>query len=346
MAEKIAIVNVSDTGPLESIVVMLQSVGYVCLIPNEQLKRQLRNAGCDTVLDIQNLVSRMGYENPFHIAEATPEDMGKASVFVDVKAHRNAPKIWEAWPNLKDKVLWYRINGGMPEVTEKGGDEMNLICPILTPNLHYANDPVKADFFDWDRRAYVMWPPFYRFSEYGYRQNLSGEPICLIHNVGGWGYSTLIDKVREIGVRCYGVGSPDGLIRHEKLKEMFQRTVAMVHLKSNDCPGYALYESIAANCPVIVSRRLIGRMAMQDLFIEGETCYCFDREEDGLPFTEQDAVTCQAEIMEGLRRLSDSQENARVGENARYKLANLMWDADKPGCRESLFDFMSRNFKD
>ena len=177
---KHAICQVADTGPLESLAVMLRAVGVEPLIPTEQLKNELRRLGCDTVLDIAGLVSGMGYEHPFKMGTAGVADMARTDVlYIDVKGHRNGPKVWSKWPGLEKRTLWYRINGAQPEhvVNANGdhGDEINPPCPVLTPNQWYASclhctnhgtdDGLRpcprCNGTGKDVRAYAFWPPFH-----------------------------------------------------------------------------------------------------------------------------------------------------------------------------------------
>jgi hypothetical protein len=320
---KTAILNVADTGPLESLVKMLSAVGYKCVLPNERLKAALRFAGLDTVLDIDSLVRGMGYEYPMSLPEVGVESMSSADLFVDVKAHRNLPRIVARWPGLKGKILWYRINGGQPEhvVNDRGdhGDEINPGCPVLTPNQWYQNAA----------SAYTCWPPFVRFDDY-----LRGpEPwwgcgICLIHNIDGWGYQRLVENVRRLGVYCFGRGSPDGLIPHQRVPGELANALAYVHLKSSDAPGYALYEALAAACPVICTRRLIWRCRMQELLIPGETCLVFDREtHDGL--TDEDVRNCTDEVSRHLSALRDPVYNRQIGQAGRERLKSIMWGKEE-----------------
>ncbi len=253
-----------------------------------------------------------------------------------MKAQRNGPLIWDLWPNLRNKTLWYRINGGEPEITEHG-DEVNLECPILTPNLWYRDEG------PWSDKSYSMWPPFHRISDHArMRSNESFDaPLCFTHNIEGWGYRDLLEPVKALGVRFFGVRSPNGLIPHAQVPEYLSKALALVHLKSSDAPGYSLYEALASKCPLIVPRRLIWRNRMQDLFIPNETCYVFDREtHDGL--SEEDIYSCGLEIRNALNALRDPDENKRIGENGYNKLKELMWDKDKDS--QSLNDFMVRMF--
>lgn len=330
MVVKLAILQCCDTGSLESLVVMLRSAGIKCALPSEALKRQLRDLGCDTVLDIDSLVRGMGYEPPMPLPEAGPADMSRSDVlYVDVKAHRSAAKVWKKWPALK--MLWYRINGGAPEhvINDRGdhGDEVNPPCPVLTPNQWYKDNP----------KAYTCWPPFVRWGEYQFERDIThgtnssrfDPPICLIHNLQGWGYGGLVDKFRDsFGVKCFGAGSPDGLITHDKVQVRLTKALAMVHLKSSDAPGYAIYECLAAGCPLICTRRLIWRCRMEDLLIPGETCLVFDREtHEGL--TAEDVASCTEEVRRHLEALHDLDYNAKIGGAGRDRLKQIMWREDR-----------------
>jgi hypothetical protein len=348
---KTAILQVADTGPLESLVVMLKTAGYCCYLPDERLRDELRRIGCDTVLSVKSLVDSWGYDPPMELPTAGPAAMPFADLFVDIKAHRNGSRVVAKWPELKGKVLWYRINGCEPEhcVNTKGdhGDEVNLTCPILTPNLWYRCDPRDSKDWkagtptgpNWGGMAYSIWPPYHRFHEHLPRHDPPHTaPLCLIHNLAGWGHGAIIDGFRAMGVRCHGVGSPDGLIPHRECVARLTRAVAMVHLKSSDAPGYALYESLAAGCPVVCTRRLVWRNRMEELFVDGETCLLFDQPTHG-PL---DVAECEREVRCHLERLRDPAENKRIGEAGRSRLLDLMWRADRDG--DSLREFMRRWF--
>ena len=196
MINKRAILQVADTGPLESLVIMLRSVGFQCYLPNRLLLDRLKHIGCDTIIDIKTLVDHWGYDRPMSLPEAGPSDVNdKDVVWCDIKAHRNAPRIEKEWPKLKGRVIWYRINGGEPEHVIKNGedfgDETNPPCAgILTPNRWYEGHP----------RAFSCWPPFYRADEYNWTRDQPHfhEPLCLIHNLTGWGYGALVDNVRKL----------------------------------------------------------------------------------------------------------------------------------------------------
>lgn len=346
--QKVAVCQVADTGPLESLVVMLRSAGYECVLPTTRLKERLRSFGCDTVLNIDDLVRGMGYEHPVFKMREVDEEVLKeyGTIYVDVKAHRNLPRIVKHWPWMNDRTLWYRINGGKPEhvVNARGdhGDEVNPPCPIVTPNQWYDKlftwkDKEKVDkehhpWGEWARHnAYTCWPPFVRMKDHAIpRPSKFQSPMCLIHNLEGWGYGKLVEPFREMGVRCFGAGSPDGLVEHREIPVRLSNTLCMVHLKSSDAPGYALYEALASACPVVCTRRLIWRNRMEDLLIPGETCLVFDREtHDAL--SDEDVVNCCAEVRQHLVTLQDPRFNRRIGEAGRKRLAEVQWSEERDG---------------
>lgn len=373
---KMAILQVADTGPLESLVMMLHTAGYDCYCPNTALRNELRKIGCDTVIDIDWLVREWGYDNPFggNINWAYKPAMEQADLYVDVKAHRNYDKVVRRWPNLAGKVLWYRINGGKPEHVIRAdgfdcGDEVNPPCPVLTPNLWYkplkwcrdcgeVGDATACDFTglcsnghdNWEHvtpHAYACWPPFRR--QYMYYDTLGrvesnyGPPVCLIHNLENWGYRALVDNIRKLGVKCYGRGSPDGLIEHRDIPELLSKSMAMVHLKSSDAPGYALYEGLSAACPLVVSRRLIWRNRMEGMFIPDKTCLVFDRETHD-ELSPADVERCTDEIETALQKLRQPEYNHQIGFNGNERFCKLTWQAWRPYDVKSLSLFMERHF--
>lgn len=339
---KTAVINCADTGPIESLVHMLEHAGYRCHVPDRWLHQELQRLGGLTLTN-EYLQQTMGYE-PHRLPKTN--DVAAADLFVDVKAHQTCHRLVDRWTSLAGKVLWYRINGGQPEhvirrddrgnVIEDCGDEVNPPCPVLTPNQWYhGND-----------KAYTCWPPFVRFNEYPPRPHLADasrydRPVCLVHNVNGWGYRDLVEPVRALGVRVFGRGSPDGLVPHKGVPTYLQNALAYVCLKSNDAPGYHLYEAIAAGCPIIAPRRLVWRCRMQDLFEEGATYLPFDREtHDAL--TPQDVDVCTDLIKNHLKTLSVLDHNRRIARAARARLLSLMWTKEKDG--DSFNKFMSDHF--
>jgi hypothetical protein len=345
---KRAILQVADQGPTESLVLMLRAVGYTCLLPSARLRSELRSVcgRAGLVLDVDSLVRGMGYEVPRMGGAAIPEadEIRPGDVYADVKAHRVYDSVVGRWPHLRDRVLWYRINGCSPEHVikpdgEDCGDEVNPPCPVLTPNMWYKRPG------PWQDRSYAVYPPFYRADEYYpvHGRTASGPPVCLVHGALGWGYGRLFDGFRAMGVRILGAGSPDGLVSHAKIPATLAGALCMVHLKSSDSPGYAIYECLAAGCPLVCTRRLIWRSALEELLVPGETCLVFDREtHEGL--TDADVASCTAEVRDHLERLRDPAENARIGQAGRERLRATTWSEGRAEDVESLRAFMARHF--
>lgn len=373
---KLAVLQVADTAPLESLVLMLNHVGYECRICSDSLQGELRKVGCDTVVSLRGLVDSWGYEYPtLKIGEASVKDMDRCDLYVDVKAHRNGPKVWKRWPHLRNKILYYRINGSKPEhvirtrngVTEDCGNEIDPGCPVLTPNQWYkglyickwcskvgdvrpetiSENPLCHCGGEWswslsNHKSYACWPPFHGIERYETpRQTLLTSPVCLIHNLNGWGYAALSDGMRKLGVKLYGRGTADGLVPHQQIPKMLNSALAMVHLKSSDAPGYAIYEALASACPLICTRRLIWRCQMQELLIPGQTCLVFDRETHD-PLSDTDVAECLGEVEGHLLSLRNLDRNREIGENGRNRLKEVMWRADRDG--DSLRRFMERHY--
>lgn len=315
-----ALLQVADTGPLDSLVYMLRDQ-YRCYLPGPKLRRHLAEFG-GLVLAPEDLQRSMGYDKPGELPIREDLDV---DLYVDVKAHMVLRKLTRQHGHLRGRVLWYRINGGAPEA----GSETEPGCPILTPNMHYCG---RED-------AYAFWPRLVDWDRYQAGRTLPfASPICLIHNVRGWGYQDLLANVESLGVRLYGRGSPSGLVPHSAVPAMLRSALCMVHLKSNDAPGYALLEAMASACPVVCTRRLIWRCRMQELLEPGATCLTFDREtHDGL--SDEDVRTCTAELDTHLRTLRDWRENRRIGEAGRERLHQLMWSD-----REGFDSWMGRMF--
>lgn len=344
----LAILQVADVGPLDSIVMMLNSVGISCALPNYQLQGELRRLGCDTVLSVDDLVRSGSYDPP---REAIPvvgqAEMERRDVlFVDIKAQKNYHKVTKRWPHLANRQLWYRINGGKPEhaINANGdhGDEINPPCPVLTPNQWYS--PNGGPEWCSTAKAYCCWPPFAAIEDYHrvdrWQKNWE-RPICLVHNLAGWGYGPLADKFREMGVALHGERSPDGLLKHREVPTRLSKCLAYVHLKSNDAPGYALYEALAAGCPVICTRKLIWKCRMEELLIPGDTCLVFDKETHA-PFSTEDLVQCEHEVRQHLKDLTSPEYNERIGMAGRRQLTKVMWNETRD--KESLRQFLLTHY--
>ena len=190
---RLAIIQNGDTPQLESTAVMLRAAGYTDIrYCGSELRHALQRAGCDTVLSVQTMYA-LGYDHVAgEISEASLADMNRCDLFVEIKV-RNVEKITARWPRLKGRVLYWRVNGAQPEICPKGGDEVNLPCPVATACLwygleryrwgknvgqdqsnleHLASRPVSVEeqkmwaseviLHDTESNAYVFWPPYPR----------------------------------------------------------------------------------------------------------------------------------------------------------------------------------------
>lgn len=337
---KLAIVQMADTPQISSTAMMLNYAGYEVRMCGTQLRNELQAAGCDTVIAYKSMLD-IGYDPlKMPIQEASVADMDRCDLFCEIKC-RNVPKIIKRWPRLKNRICWWRVNGARPEICEKGGDEINIDYPVVGANLWYGTEE-----YNRDKRNYVFWPPFPRAADYdpAKREGRTtfDAPFCLCHGINGWGFYGILARCINMGVDVYGVNAPKGILPHSKVPALISNALCMVHIKSVDCPGWAIYESMLSGCPIIVANLLINRMCGQELFIHGETCMAFGPPGDETGRGDMKFDECVADIAYAIDHLKHPVINKQIGMNGRNQLLKLMWDEQRDG--ESFKKWLSEQF--
>lgn len=346
MTKKLAILNIADTGALESTWIMFDALGYEVRRPNEQLLQQIRACGCSGVFSVKELKDRMGYDDPMVTALASPDDTQRCSVFVDVKAHVNYPYIVKRWPNLERKVLWCCLNGGNPTKRTDGLPWANPPCPVLTNNQWYKDSFVVHNQWSgeghamfsnpapWNGRAYVCYPPYARWFDRK-QSTHDGPPICLVHNVRNWGYGHLVDAYTDLGGKAYGWGdTPHGLLPYKSAMAALERALCQVYLKKGDTVGYAAVEAIAAGVPMVVTQEYIRETRLEEMFKLGTCAVVNTRSVDKF----------QLDLQATLRFLNEPGIPTQIGKRARENYLRLQWNARNSAHIDGWESFVKRNF--
>jgi len=325
---KLAILQMADTPHVESSAVMLRYAGHKVRVCSRQLCDELRRIGCDQVVHISTARSYGCDPLDQSIGEATLADMERCDLFADIKVN-NIALVKERWPRLRDRICFWRLNGGRPEhvIRKDGtdcGDEWFPGCPAITANLWY-NDRHQHE-------NYTFWPPYPRAADFSQpRSGRNTDPFCLVHGLTGWGYNCIVPDIAKMGVKMYGAGTPSGIVQHAVVPELVRSSLCMVHLKTTDCPGWALYEAVLGRCPVVVSRMLVARSRMEALF-DSHTCIMFGP--PGTPDGSGDMgyEQCKDDIRSALSFLrGNPSEASALTEEAHKRLNNLMWTPERDG---------------
>lgn len=154
MTKPIALCRVSDTEPLRSILPMLESAGYECVLPDRDIRNKLRDMKCGNVDEFSDMHRRWGAEMPpAYLKEIGERDLSRCALYVDVNGCHNGPKVWERWPHFKDKVLTYFINGGEPRNTPDKGDCQMPATPMMTSAQHYRST-LFCPNLHWNKEAF------------------------------------------------------------------------------------------------------------------------------------------------------------------------------------------------
>lgn len=311
---------------------MLRSAGYEVSMLNDQAINTLRGKGYTGGVSRQELNS-MGYTEP-NMPMVGLEGLTGADLFVDLKtAYLDSfVRLYSDIP-----VLHFLINGGKDDY-----DNCGFSYPVATANMWVEGN------------AFKVWLPFDNVHNLKPREQKSAYtvPIGLLHNAKNWGFGHMLQEIMDrTGVRIYGAGSPGGVLHNSKLAEVFATTVGLLHIKSNDCPGYALYEAMEAGVPLILCEQMLDRMKMRDLYEEGVTCelwggdfydkkYC---QETGLTkewFRDNPSGVIDG-MMVALEKLKDPAYNEKIGKAGHKRFHELTdWTPKK---RKDFVKFLNDN---
>lgn len=305
-----AVVTGCDTHPVKSLALMLRSVGFEVSMLSDDAIRKLSKSRHPQGNSYKGgvtaeLLKNMGYV-PAGLPLVGPEALETCDLYIDIKVP-DADAMIQMYPRLKDKTIIFLINGGGDEYV-KYGDHY----PVITTNFHVASN------------AFQVYMPFDNVHNLVPREKqVSFEPAMgLLHNPYNWGFRHILDTVIEkTGVRIFGsYEAPMGILPNEKVGDYLSKSLAFVHLKASDCPGYALYEAFATATPVVVTDLFIERMKYRDLYIDGETCLTWGKtsftvKEDGRieEYMEREKDTMVNEIVDCLEKLKDPEYNYQIG---------------------------------
>jgi len=228
---KTAIIHVPHNPCEDSLKHMLESVGYrVFRLPKKALKTMMTHCR-------QNVKKRL--------PEATWKQFMNADLLVVIK-HFSVAKVRKSWPHLKDRVLWFDINGGQPSANPPTYKHFKLASPApYVGSCKDMNDPAVSG------PRYVCYIPLADRPMFEVpRTEKQHPPICLVTNVHNWGYGGLAALVAKSGVvRMYGGHTKRGMIPYAKVPQYLSSATCYVHIKSRDCPGFSLYQAMAVNVP-------------------------------------------------------------------------------------------------
>jgi glycosyltransferase involved in cell wall biosynthesis len=288
---------------------MLAAVGYQVLVPGGALKKHLSGI-CD-------MIKRTHYSSR---PQASVQDFRECDLYVGIK-HWYFRPIINATPRLKSKVLWFDINGGNPDRQLPAGHEYKRFPP--EPNTPYVGS----------YKCYVgmgnQYSRYVPFASRGLfekpRRDIDGKSMCLVHNVGNWGHGRLVPDLTN-QVDFFGARSPDGEIHRSEVPGKLRNARCYVHLKTKDCPGYALYSAMFSACPVIVTKTFIEATGFSDLYEHEESCLISEPTVEG--------------IRECIDAVASPKLNRQIGEAGRQRAMKLVWSNRKKTDAESFREFM------
>lgn len=315
-----------DTKPAQSLTLMLESIGYEVSMLSDPAMARYRHKGYTGGVD-KGLLDSMGY--PSHQIPIV-ETVEGADIFVDLKIH-DLRTMLKIHPEVRGVL--YPINGGYDDYEHYG-----LHFPTITNNF-------------WIQNAYHVYSPM--VGDFKPKEQMGTEPpVDLLHNAFNWGFKSYVQEiVDKTGVRVYGsYGSPAGLLNHKDVEKTLINANSFVHIKSSDCPGWALWEAFATATPVVVMGLFIARMKFEDLYIDGETCItwgdCIFEQDKEDPRIIREFMDKMPEAMEELyvklELLKDPEYNMKIGRQG-HELwkKKTEWTEEK---KKALVDYLA-NYK-
>lgn len=324
---KTAVIDVPHMEGERSCKLMLETAGY-----------EVYSVG----KEVCSLLSYMPVRSSSRIEQKAGRDVfNKCDLFVLIK-HFAVQETIKRFPRLEDKILWFCINAGVPGVvTSHAPYKMNpLKVPVpFVGSVKWYEDESSLEV---SGPRYPSYLPLADKNSYVLRNKTTyADPICLIHNAKGWGgYGWITDHLTQLGVKIHGKGSPHGVLSTPQVKQHLSLSLCYVHLKSQDCPGYSLYEAMLTGCPVILPSQFLDLTNYHDLYEHGETCLVIE-DPMGDKTPERASVLING-VREAVDRLQDPAENQRIGRNGRERLLQLMWNVERDGL--GFNHFMKRNF--
>lgn len=318
-----AVLTGMDTKPAMSLALMLESIGYeVFMLTDSALKRYKEKGYTGGVQ--ASLLKHMGYAE----AKIKPTESAEGDIFFDLKLNEGET-MKTIHPDIN--LALYVINGG-----KDGYEDYGNHYPTITNNF-------------WVKNAFLVYSPM--VGEMKVKEKPGTEPpIDLLHNAYNWGFGSHLNNIIEkTGLRVFGsYGSPMGIIHNDQVEEYLHNTTAFVHIKSSDCPGWALWEAFATGTPVVVPSLFIKRMHFEDLYIDGETCLTWGDNlfedilhEPGVfkEFIDREMPKAIEELASKVELLKDPEYNTKIGMGGHNKWKELTeWTAEK---QQKLKDYLN-----
>jgi len=310
-----AVITGIDTKPAESLAFMLEKIGYEVFMLTDEAIRKYQEKGYKGGVT-SDLLKSMGY----NMAKIKPIDTVEgADIFFDLK-QRDLESMLKIYPEIRGAL--YIINGGCD-----GYEDCGLYFPTITNNF-------------WIKNAFHVWSP--PVDDYTPKTEMGKDsPIGLLHNAYNWGYRDWINPIIEAtGLRIYGDNrSPAGKIQNTQVEELLTNANCFIHIKSSDCPGWALYEAFETATPVVVPSLLAARMKMEDLYINGDTCMTWgdsvfkqDKKDPRIIIEDMENEMPKAveEIKEIVEKLKDPEFNQKIGQQGYRHWKKLTeWTGEK-----------------